>query len=206
MLVNPHRRRGENFLLREAGPAVPGRRQFVRLLAAAGMLPAWPALAGFNFFTSEYTASREELQAQLLRRFPLQQGQGELFTVTLTDPVLGLDAANNRAAIATRVSIASPFLQPPRVGGSITVSSALRYDAGSLTLRLEQPRAEQIALDGVTGQDAVRLQRIGGAVAQEALQGQALRTFTREELTVGRKTYEIGAITVLADGIKVELK
>ena len=58
----------------------------------------------------------------------------------------------------------------------------------------------------MTGQDAVRLQRIGGAVAQEALQGQALRTFTREELTVGRKTYEIGAITVLADGIKVELK
>lgn len=178
----------------------------LRLVAAAGLLPAWPALAGFKFFTSEYTASRAELQAQLLRRFPLQQGYGELFTVTLTDPVLGLDAANNRAAIATRVSIASPFLQPPRVGGSLTVSSALRYDAATLALRLEQPRAEQIALDGVTGQDAVRLQRIGGAVAQEALQGQALRTFTREELTVGRKTYEIGAINVVADGIKVELK
>lgn len=206
MLVNPLHRRGETALSRDDRPASRGRRHALRLLAAAGVLPAWPALAGFNFFTSEYTASRAELQAQLLRRFPLQQGYGELFTVTLTDPVLGLDAAHNRAAIATRVSIASPFLQPPRVGGSLTVSSALRYDAATLALRLERPRAEQIALDGVTGQDAVRLQRIGGAVAQEALQGQALRTFTREELTVGRKTYEIGAITVQADSIQVELK
>ena len=33
-----------------------------------------------------------------------------------------------------------------------------------------------------------------------------LRTFTTEELSFGSKIYEIGAITVLADGIKVELK
>ena len=199
----PHRGKGA---CDPAPPALAHRRQLLRLVAATAAVPAWPALAGVNFFTSEYTATREELQAQLARRFPLQQGYGELFTVTLSDPVLGLDAATNRAAIATRVSIGSPFLQPPRVGGSLRVSSALRYDAATLALRLEQPRAEQIALDGVTGQDAQRLQRIGGAVAQEALQGQALRSFTREELTVGRKTYEIGAITVLADGIKVELK
>jgi len=30
--------------------------------------------------------------------------------------------------------------------------------------------------------------------------------FTAEELTFGRKTYEVGAIAVLADGIKAELK
>ena len=33
-----------------------------------------------------------------------------------------------------------------------------------------------------------------------------LRTFTSEELNFGRKTYEIGDITVLNDGIKVQLK
>jgi hypothetical protein len=43
-------------------------------------------------------------------------------------------------------------------------------------------------------------------VAQELLQGQVLRSFTAEELTVGRKTYEIGDITVQDDGIKVQLK
>jgi hypothetical protein len=43
-------------------------------------------------------------------------------------------------------------------------------------------------------------------VAQELLQGQVLRTFTAEELSFGSKTYQIGDITVLAGGIKVELK
>ena len=50
------------------------------------------------------------------------------------------------------------------------------------------------------------LRQIGAVVAQELLQGQVLRRFTAEELSFGGKTYEIGDITVLADGIKVELK
>ena len=56
------------------------------------------------------------------------------------------------------------------------------------------------------GADADMLHKIGGLVAQQLLQGRALRTFTADELRFGNKTYEIGDITVLADGIKVELK
>jgi len=56
------------------------------------------------------------------------------------------------------------------------------------------------------GGDAERLRQVGGLVAQELLQGQVLRTFTSEELRFGQKTYEIGDITVLDDGIKVQLK
>ena len=48
--------------------------------------------------------------------------------------------------------------------------------------------------------------RSARVVAQELLRDQALRTFTAEELTVGRKTYEIGDITVQQDGITVQLK
>ena len=36
------------------------------------------ALAGFNFFQSEYSATRAELQAEMARRFPLQQRYAEL--------------------------------------------------------------------------------------------------------------------------------
>ncbi|WP_256856443.1 DUF1439 domain-containing protein [Variovorax sp. KK3] len=175
------------------------------LLGAAASTPL-AALAGFNFFTSEYTASREELQAQIAKRFPVQQRYAELFTVGLRDPQLGLDAANNRAAITAVLSIASPLLQPGTVEGVVAVSSALRYDAPARALRLDQPRAERLELQGVTGRDAERLQRIGATIAQELLRDQPLRTFTAEELTVGRKTYEIGDITVQQGGIKVELK
>ncbi|WP_238136735.1 DUF1439 domain-containing protein [Variovorax sp. JS1663] len=175
------------------------------MLGAVASAPL-AALAGFNFFTSEYTATREELQAQIAKRFPVQQRYAEIFTVGLRDPRLGLDATTNRAAITAVLSIASPLLQPSTVEGVVSISSALKYDAPARALRLDQPRAERLELQGVTGRDAERLQRIGAMVAQELLRGQPLRTFTAEELTVGRKTYEIGDITVQQDGITVELK
>ena len=182
------------------------RRLLLRALLGGTASVPIAALAGFNFFTSEYTASREELQAQIAKRFPVQQRYAEIFTVALRDPQLGLDARANRAAITAVLSIASPLLRPSTVEGVVSVSSALKYDVPARALRLDQPKAERLELQGVTGRDAERLQQIGAVVAQELLRDQPLRTFTAEELTVGRKTYEIGDITVQQDGIRVQLK
>jgi hypothetical protein len=183
------------------------RRQALRaLLGAAALHAPFAALAGFNFFTSEYTIGRDELQAQIAKRFPVRQRYTELFSVNLRDPKLVLDAAGNRAAITALMTIGSPLLQPSSVEGIVSVSSALKYDVPALTLRLHDPRAERIELQGLTGRDAERLQQIGGLVAQELLRDYPLRTFKPEELTVGRKTYEIGDITVQQDDIKVALK
>ena len=175
------------------------------LLGAAALQTPFAALAGFNFFTSEYTASRDELQTQIARRFPVAERYAEIFTVGLRDPQLGLDARTNRAAITATLTIASPLLGAP-VQGLVSVSSSLRYDAATRALRLDQPKAERLELQGLEGSDAQQLQRVGAVVAQELLQGQVLRRFTADELTVGRKTYEIGDITVQDDGIKVQLK
>ncbi|VWX62103.1 conserved exported hypothetical protein [Burkholderiales bacterium 8X] len=176
------------------------------IAAAAALQIPMPALAGFNLFLSEYTATRAELQAELGKRFPLQQRYAELFVVTLRDPQLGLDAANNRAAITALLTITSPLLRPPGVEGLVSVSSALRYDVPARALRLDQPRADRIEVQGLGGRDAERLQQIGAVVAQELLRDQALHTFEAKDLTVGRKVYEIGDITVQQDGIKVQLK
>ena len=142
----------------------------------------------------------------IAKQFPISQRYGEIALVALSDPQLDLNALANRAAITARVSIASSLLRAGRVNGTIALSSALRYDAAARSLRLEQPKAERLELQGVSGGDAELLQQIGGLVAQEVLQGQVLRTFTAEELSFGSKTYEISDITVLADGIKVKLK
>ena len=186
---------------------VLSRRHLLRLMGCAATLPLPSiSLARFDFFLSEYSATRAELQAALARRFPLQKRYADLFTVTLRDPQLGLDPANNRLGVTALLNIASPLLRPAGVEGLVSVSSALRYDAPARALRLDQPRADRIEMQGLSGRDAERLQQIGAVVAQELLRDQALRTFTAEELTVGRKTYEIGDITVQQDGIKVELK
>jgi len=183
------------------------RRGLLRWIGGAAALQ-FPsvALAGLNFFLSEYSASHAELQAQLTKRFPLRQRYAELFAVTLRDPQLDLDPANNRLRVTALLDVASPLLRPPSVEGLVSVSSALRYDAPARAVRLDQPRADRIEIQGLTGRDAERLQQIGAMVAQELLQGQALHTFDAKDLTVGNKVYEIGDITVQRDGITVQLK
>ena len=182
------------------------RRVLHALLGAAALQTPFAALAGFNFFTSEYTATRDELQTMIARRFPVAERYAEIFMVGLRDPQLGLDAGTNRAALTATLTIASPLLAASPVQGVVSMSSALRYDAATRTLRLDQPKAERLELQGVEGRDAERLQKVGAIVAQELLQGQVLRSFTADELTMGRKTYEIGDITVQETGIKVQLK
>ncbi|CAN5918363.1 hypothetical protein BH11PSE13_BH11PSE13_41610 [soil metagenome] len=188
-------------------PHCISRRRLVGATLLAAVLPSSaPAFAGFNFFTNEYTASRGELQAQIVKHFPVAQRYAELFTVGLREPQLRLDARSNRAAVTAVLSIASPLLRPSPIEGVVAVSSALKYDVATRSLRLDQPKAERLELQGVGGRDAERMQQIGALVAQELLRDQVLRSFTAEELTVGRKTYEIGDITVVDDGIKVQLR
>lgn len=178
------------------------RRQCLLALAA---LPT-ATFAGFNFFTGEYTASHAELQALVERQFPLEQRYAEIFRVRLHDPRLGLNASAQRTAITAALTIASPWLRGGQVDGTVAMSSALRWDAASRALRLERPSVESLELQGLSGGDAERLRRIGAVVAQELLHDQVLRSFTKEEMTVGLKTYEVSGITVLEDGVKIRLE
>jgi hypothetical protein len=192
----------------EADTLLLGRRKWLLSAVAATLLPAlsMSARAGFNFFENEFTVTRDELQAELARRFPITRRYGELFLVSLQDPQLALDGSAHRAALTSRLVISSPLLEPSSMGGQVAVSSALRWDAEGLAVRLQDPRVEQLRIDGVTGSDAQNLQRIGAAVAQEALQGYPLHTFRPEELRFGLKTYEVQSIDIEDDAIKVQFR
>jgi hypothetical protein len=192
----------------EAGSSLMGRRSMVRaalstILLPALWLPAWRARAGLNLLLNEFTVTRDELQADLIRRFPITRRYGELASVTLHDPQLALDGTANRATLASRLVIISPLLRPSSVGGQVAVSSGLRWDASGLSVRLQDPRAERLRIDGVTGNDAQTLERISASVVQEALQGYPLHTFRPEELRFGLK---VQGITIVADEIKVQFE
>lgn len=176
------------------------RRQ---LLGAGLCLLPLAASAGYNFWTGEYTLSRAELQAQMLKHFPKQLRYGELFEVQMTDPQLTLDAPANRVGLAVQMQIRNPFIQPRQVQGALALSSGLKFDVVANALRLDRPTADRVELEGIRGQDARQLQSIGAAVAQELLRDYALYTFQPEDLSRFGKTFEPGAITVLEDGIKV---
>ena len=161
------------------------------------------ASAGYNFWTGDYTLTRKELQAQIDQRFPLQLRYSELFEVRLGDPQLTLMAPSNRVALAVDVHIRNPIVKPRQVQGVLALSSGLKFDPASSAIRLDQPTADRVELQGLDGPSAQQLQNIGALVAQELLRDYALYTFKPGDLRRFGKTFEPGAITVLDDGIKV---
>lgn len=185
-----------------------GRRPLLRvalsaIFAPALWLPARRARAGLDLLLNEFTATRDELQAELARRFPITRRYGELVSVSLHNPRLALDGSANRATLASRFVLLTPLLQPSSLGGQVAVSSGLRWDASGPSVRLHDPLAEQLRIDGVTGADAKNLERISASVVQEALQGYPLHTFRSEELRFGLK---VQGITIGDDEIKVHFE
>lgn len=180
--------------------AALARRHF--LGAALFGLPL-AASAGYNFWTGEYTLTRQEIQAHIEKKFPLQLRYSGLFEVRLGDPQLTLLPASNRVALAANVHISNPIAKPHQVQGVLALSSGLKFDQATNAIRLNQPTADRVELQGLNGLNAQQLQNIGAMVVQELLRDYALYTFKPEDLRRFGKTFEPGAITVLDDGIKV---
>ena len=181
--------------------AALARRHFFLGAALFGLPLA--ASAGYNFWTGEYTLTRQEIQAHIEKKFPLQLRYSGLFEVRLGDPQLTLLPASNRVALAANVHISNPIAKPHQVQGVLALSSGLKFDQATNAIRLNQPTADRVELQGLNGLNAQQLQNIGAMVVQELLRDYALYTFKPEDLRRFGKTFEPGAITVLDDGIKV---
>ncbi|QHJ00409.1 DUF1439 domain-containing protein [Xylophilus rhododendri] len=171
--------------------------------ALAALLPL-PAQAGYNIFTGEYTVAQAELQARIDTRFPLRLSYAQLFQVDVSHPRLALSAGTARAAITVDLLVRSP-LASKALTGVLTISSRLRFDAPTSSIRLVSPQADRIDFAGLAPQDAQQLQAIGQVVAQEALQDLPVHTFKPEELSVGSRVFVPGEITVVDGAIVVKL-
>ena len=182
------------------------RRHFLQLavLSAAGLTGRF-AHAGYNVWTGEFTVPATDLTTQIQRRFPVRLRYADIFTLQLNNPVLALDAERNRVMVTADLQVSNPLFLPQPVQGLLAISSGLVFDAATRALRLREPRTERLQLQGLSDRDARRLNEVGGLVAREVLNNYALHIFAPEDLRLGLKTLEPGDITVLADGVKIQL-
>ena len=176
------------------------------LASACAVTALQHAHAGYNFFTGEYTVGREEMAWRIAQRFPVELRYAGIFEVLLTQPRLDLDAAANRLRITVDVLVRNPLLLPEPVRGVLALSTGLRFDAATRSLRLDRPDADRLQLQGMGGRDAQQLQALGSVAAQQVLADYPLYTFRPEELRFGSRPIRVGAITVLPDGLVVQVQ
>lgn len=175
------------------------------LLAAACITGSAPALAGYNVWTGEYSLTRQELQTELDKRFPATLRYAEVVSVQLSHPRLVLDEASNRITTHVDARLTNALLPAPPVDGKLALNSGVRYDPAKRAVLLDNPTVQQVEVAGMA-QYREQLNAIGAVVAQQLLKDYPIYTFKPEELRVGGKDVEPGAITVGKDEVRVEVK
>lgn len=163
------------------------------------------AWAAYNIWTSEYTLSKAELQQTLAKQFPRNVTYQGIFNVSVANPQIALDAAQNRITTVVDTRIASQLLLAKDITGKIALTSGINYDAGTRSLRLDQPVVTNVNIDGSTQQGNQDIANIANVAVSQLLNNYAIYTFTPEQLALNGQHFEPGKITVGKDTVTVEV-
>ncbi|RKP50825.1 DUF1439 domain-containing protein [Trinickia fusca] len=187
--------------------AAPDRRRFLRTLCAVAALAAPLAAcasATFPFIPDHYTFSQQQVQDAVARKFPYRRTVSQVLNVTLSNPVVGFEPDANRLAVRIDAHVASPFLQQP-VDGTFTLTSRLEYDSASHAVVLRAPSVEQVDAGGEARAYRQQIEAAGALAAAQWLDGYPIYTFKPEQLQFAGATFEPGTITILTNGIRVQI-
>lgn len=188
-------------------PAKALRHAFsVAILAGATLAASGASWAAYNIWTNEYTVPRADLQNAIATQFPRKLRYMEMFDVNLSNPRLSLNEKTNRLITTVDAQIDNKLLMNKPVTGTLSMSSALKYDAATRAVKLDAPAVEKVDIAGVPAQYGAQLNAIGNAAAEQILKDYPVYTFKPDQLEMNGKRFEPGAITVLSDGVKVEIK
>ena len=188
-------------------PVAPTRRGFLLMAAAAvGVTVSLAACAAstFPFIPSHYTFSQQQVQEAVQRKFPYQRTISQVFQVQLTNPVVGFLPDTNRVSIRLDAHLASPFLQEP-VDGVFTLSSELAYDEASKSVVLKSPNVDNVNVSGGAQAYTQQINAAAALLATQLLSNYPIYTFKPEQLQFAGVNYEPGTITILTNGIRVQI-
>src|SRR5260370_39461895 len=185
----------------------PKRRRF--LLAALGgagavTLGTQACASIFQFIPDHYTFSQAQVQDAVQRKFPLERTASQIFDVTLSNPLVGRAPERNRITVRLDARLATPFMPNP-VTGVFTLSSQLTYDAPSHSVILLSPTVDDAQVSGEAAQYNQQINAVGAVMATQFLDRYPIYTFKPEQLQFAGVNYEPGTITVLTNGIRVQI-
>lgn len=155
------------------------RSLFLLILLLSGCASMLPA--------QEVEVPLSRLQREIDKRFPVNNRYLELFDVTLSQPKLSLDPANDRLVAAFDAAVLPPMAKKP-LETRLQVSGNLRIDPKRRAIVLVDPRLDSLgALAGNgtgTGTGQGKLGQLGVLLAEELLNNTVLYTFAPDAFTV----------------------
>ncbi|WP_277186365.1 DUF1439 domain-containing protein [Caballeronia sp. BR00000012568055] len=185
----------------------PARRRFLLnalSLSVFGIASTSYAASIFPFIPDHYTFSQSQVQDAVARKFPIQRTASQIFDVVLSNPVVGMSPDRNRVTVHVDARLATPFMPNP-VSGAFTLSTQLGYDAQSRSVILVSPTVDNAQFSGDAAPYNQQIANVGAQLAAQLLDRYPIHTFKPEELQFAGVSYEPGTITVLTNGIRVQI-
>ncbi|SAL18854.1 DUF1439 domain-containing protein [Caballeronia telluris] len=186
----------------------PTRRRLLFAALASAVTLGWAPLVHaasiFPFIPDHYTFTQQQVQEAVARKFPLQRTASQIFDVVLSNPLVGLAPDRNRVTVRLDARLSTPFMPNP-VNGVFTLSSQLAYDAASHSVILMSPTVDDAQVTGQAAQYRQQINAAGALIATQLLDRYPIYTFKPEQLQFAGVNYEPGTITVLTNGIRVQI-
>lgn len=187
----------------------PARRR-VLALAFGGLTAAWmtgrPARAAGLGEARSITVGETELARLVEQRFPFEWRVPDLAEARASQPRLRLLPQANRLALDVDLQLTERVLGAA-YRGQMAFDASLRYDAADPAIRLSQARVRSFRFDGLPGEFAASVNRIGRELAAQLIEGQVVYRPRPEDLkTAELMGYRPGAITVRAEGVSIALE
>lgn len=187
---------------------VVDRRWMLRgatVLSSLGVPGLWTGCA--SPVPSEFTLSERQMLATLSERFPANRRVLEIFDVRLASPKLKLLPSEDRLMLGFDLGVQERMLTSRTFKGHLMFSSGLRFDAGDSTVRLARVRRENVALEGLPSLLASSVNRWGGLLAEELLDGLVVHTVERAAIDrAARLGVRPGALKVTDRGVTMTLE
>ena len=177
------------------------RRALIVGLAIPAMLTACATLLG----PRTVEISREELLTKLGKQFPTTKRVMKLLDVSAALPTLDLQEEQNRVSASVDLT-AKELIMGQEYKGKVTLSFGLRFEPKDLTLRLNEPRIEQVAVEGLPPVYQKALTNLGAKLVEETLNDYAVHQLKPEDLrTADRLGYQVKDIAVTRTRVAVHL-
>lgn len=122
----------------------------------------------------------DKLQASLAGKLPANTRYLELLDVSVTNPRVRLDAQSNRVAV-TVDTVVTPVFGGNVLRGSLGMSGVLAIDAVRHALIVQQPRMDELTIEGMDSKVTGQLAMIGGQLAARVLEDVPLYVFAPEQ-------------------------
>ncbi len=185
------------------------RRHWGQLVMAGLALPSLSACSNpaVQLLTQRrLSLSREQLQAALAKRFPMEQRVADVLDVRLSAPKLSLLPATGRVATELQLDITERLLQSTHPA-SLALDFGLRFEPADRSVRMHSVRVQRLVFTRLAPSYQTLMNRYAPRLAEWALDGQALHQISESDWnTLQLLGLQPGEFKVTAQGLSLDFR